>query len=149
LSANTNGLNFGTAADDYYIVNGLVKNFVVPPIAVTPTVYTASEGVQKVADNFLLNWPEIAPVRSTSLIGVSGGGAYINPTSGIPPVGQSWSFGSISLYGDRVYFMAGANANFYSQGGVLVTTQNNNYVQYATPAMALGVYLNTYSFAII
>jgi hypothetical protein len=146
ISAVTKGINFGTATDDYHIVDGLVKKFVAPT---SNAAITASLGVKKVGDDFQLDWPQIAPVRSTSLIGVSSGSAFVNPVSGSLSVGQSFSFGSVSLYGDRVYYMAGANANFYNSSGTLITTKNNDYVAYPTPAIALAAYLNVHTFAII
>lgn len=146
ISAATDGINFGTTADNYHIVNGLVKKFVDP----SPNAsITASLGVKKVGNNLELDWPQIAPVRSTSLIGVSSGSVFVNPASGTLGAGQSFAFGSISLYGDRVYFMAGSNANFFDANGTLITTKNNDYVAYPTPALALLAYLNTYTFAII
>lgn len=141
-AVNTSGANVTTGG--YNIVSGQMRTWTQPITSITGT--KGVKATTTVGATALEYDQSTALVQSKVLVGVSAGGAFLDPATGVLSVGQSWATGSAAVYGTRVLVVTPSASTLYDSSGTVLGVAPG-FTSYASEAAALVALQNIYSFS--
>lgn len=139
---NTSGVNVATGG--YAITAGQVRAWTQPITSITGI--NGVKAITNVGATVLEYDQASALVQNKVLVGVSAGGAFLNPATGVLVPGQAWVQGSAAVYGSRVLVVTPATATIYSAAGAVLGSAPG-FTSYGSEAAALVALQAMYTFS--
>ena len=139
VTLNTSGANSNTCG--YSIVDGVVKTWVQPVVAIT-----AGAGVSVATNAATCNVTVASTNQSRSVTGVSCGTNFVDPFTAALPVNATWKVGHVVVSEARVHFFCDSPSNFYDKTGAIVATGPTSVI-FPGNDLALALMESVYSFS--